>query len=273
MAEEKTTPYQEGGRELQPLEWLQSIAISFSYLAGILEQKAPESLDEIFEDYKIRYAGISKAEMYKEVSHSVWERQLYEYIYEIIDVVDEIEPFNSLILQTFKDSAIFPSLLNAIGVLEEIRGEAEFTEEVYWSCLYYRICPTPNEDKGFGERAERKSDRKHELPEGNYENAFKCITKFIETIVKCQYSAKLRESSWVINGYCKLKSGSEKYAEIETEIAKRKRGRKKDCKVKRRNKAIAKYQVNNSQLSWKEIGDKFNVSADIARKACNNPDN
>lgn len=54
---------------------------------------------------------------------------------------------------------------------------------------------------------------------------------------------------------------------------KSKRGRKKDPKVRRRNKEIAIYRANNPKLSWKEIGIKFDVSADIARKACNNPDN
>lgn len=52
-----------------------------------------------------------------------------------------------------------------------------------------------------------------------------------------------------------------------------KRGRKKDPKVRCRNKEIAKYRSNNPKLSWKEIGIKFDVSADIARKACNNPYN
>ncbi|MCK5581808.1 MAG: hypothetical protein KAJ18_11115 [Candidatus Omnitrophica bacterium] len=53
----------------------------------------------------------------------------------------------------------------------------------------------------------------------------------------------------------------------------KKRGRKKDPKVKSRNKEIAKYKDQNPKLCWKEIGQKFNVSDDIARKACNDPDN
>lgn len=55
--------------------------------------------------------------------------------------------------------------------------------------------------------------------------------------------------------------------------SKGKRGRKKDPKVRTRNKKIADYRVLNSKLTWEEIGLKFNVSADIARKACNNPAN
>ncbi|MDD5011820.1 MAG: hypothetical protein PHQ00_06830 [Phycisphaerae bacterium] len=53
----------------------------------------------------------------------------------------------------------------------------------------------------------------------------------------------------------------------------KKRGRKKDPKVKRRNKEIAKYQAKNPRKSYKEIGKKFNVSAEVIRKACNSSDN
>jgi hypothetical protein len=52
----------------------------------------------------------------------------------------------------------------------------------------------------------------------------------------------------------------------------RKRGRKKDPKVKRRNKAIVKYQARNPRMTYKEIGTYFDVSADTVRKACNNPE-
>jgi len=55
--------------------------------------------------------------------------------------------------------------------------------------------------------------------------------------------------------------------------SKGKRGRKKDPKVRTRNKKIAEYRALNYKLTWEEIGSKFGVSGDTARKSCNNPDN
>jgi hypothetical protein len=53
----------------------------------------------------------------------------------------------------------------------------------------------------------------------------------------------------------------------------RKRGRKKDPKIKTRNRQIAEFKANNPDRTYKEVGRKFKVSAEVARKACNNPDN
>ena len=75
----------------------------------------------------------------------------------------------------------------------------------------------------------------------------------------------------------KLLSGAIAQKATETgqknNTGRRKRGRRKDPKIKTRNRQIAEFKANNPGKTYKEIGQKFNVSAEVVRKACNNPDN
>lgn len=105
-----------------------------------------------------------------------------------------------------------------------------------------------------------KSD--YSVTRNKQQEFFRIISYFLDKANKEKFNAFLEKlTSEKLTG-----TGSESKG-------KSKRGRKKDPKVRRRNKEIAKYRANNPKLSWKEIDIKFDVSADIARKACNNPDN
>lgn len=63
--------------DLQPMEWLQYIADSFSGLADLWDEYDSNYFEEEFEDYKAECPDISKIEMYSEVSHGVGERLLH----------------------------------------------------------------------------------------------------------------------------------------------------------------------------------------------------
>jgi len=223
MAEEKTTFSGRWYKDLQPLEWLQYMAEEFSGLAEAWDDFDPNHFEERFEDYKEENPNIGKmGGMYEEIAHSVSEFLLHDYICESGDIIREIEPLKPFVLEEFEGCVIFPNLLDAIGVIEAVIRVAEEVEHYYWYCLYY-CCGVTKEEaiKYFGKNAEKRFDSERELTEDDYEKAFDCITELLEIIEKRQFSQKLRESAWAIKGYCKLKVGSEKYAEIETEIAKR----------------------------------------------------
>ena len=101
-----------------------------------------------------------------------------------------------------------------------------------------------------------------------YPRAFKSIMKRAK-----QSCSDLRNLESEVEAVSLMKTEEEKPAEIgQGSKIRKKRGRDKDPKVKRRNKSIAEYRALNFKLTWKEIGSKFGVSADTARKACNNPD-
>lgn len=80
---------------------------------------------------------------------------------------------------------------------------------------------------------------------------------------------------WITDVKKVLQADAQKPAETEHENKKSriKRGRRKDPKIKTRNRQIGEFKANNPDKTYKEIGRQFMVSAEVVRKACNNPDN
>ena len=89
----------------------------------------------------------------------------------------------------------------------------------------------------------------------------------------CYYITDVFYESKRLCKYLLNSAETEQEKTLATKTNSRKRGRKKDPKVKRRNKAIADYKAKNPRMTYKETGKVFDVSADTARKACDNPDN
>jgi hypothetical protein len=211
-------------KDLQPMEWLQYIADSFSGLADVWDEYDSDYFEDEFEEYKVERPDIGKVEMYEEISQGVGECLLHAYIYDSMDAAKEMEYVRENIIKAFGHSIIFPNLLNAIGIIESVMSEAKPFENSFYYYQYYSVVSTPEEAREwFGEEAVKRYKKNPKLTEDDYENAFNCITELLEIIEKNQFSAKLRESAWAIKGYCKLNAESpEKYAEIEAEIAKTK---------------------------------------------------
>ena len=208
-------------KDLQPMEWLQYIADSFSGLADLWDEYDSDYFEDEFEEYKIEYPDINKLEMYHEISRRVGESLLHSYICDSRDISADIEYFRENVLKAFAKKAIFPNLLGAVGIIESVISEAKIFERDFYYYQYYCVANTPEDaEKWFGEGAAKRFKENPKLTEDDYENAFSCITELLEIIEKKQFSAKLRESAWAIKGYCKLNAESpEKYAEIEAEIA------------------------------------------------------
>ncbi len=238
MAQEITF-YWDRRKNLQPMEWLQYIAASFSGLADLWDEYDSDYFEYEFEEYKTEQPKIHKLKMYDEISQSVNESLLHAYIYDSMDIAKEIEHLRGNIVKAFEGSVIFPNLLNAIGIIEFVMLLGESLQGDFYYCLHYCVASTPEEaDEWFGKGSAKSYKKESELTIDDYEKAFDCVTEFLETIEKGQCSAKLRESAWAISGFCKLKTDPEKYEEIKTKIAKRK-NRPTAADMARRNKAVA----------------------------------
>lgn len=219
--------------DLQPMEWLQYIADSFSGLADLWDGYDSDYFEDEFEEYKVECPDISKLLMYEDISQRVGESLLHAYIYDSMDLAKEIEHLRENMLKAFANKVIFPNLLKAIGIIEDVMKVAKDAMDYYDNSLYYKhylpITPTLEDIEdiikslGLSPSWAKRVTEKHELTVEDYEDAFEYITELLETIEKKRFSAKLRESAWAIKGYCKLNAESpEKYAEIEAEIAKTK---------------------------------------------------
>ncbi|GAF69797.1 unnamed protein product, partial [marine sediment metagenome] len=209
---------------LQPMEWLQYIADSFSSLADLWDEYDTNFFENEFEDYKNESPQSTKKEMYEYIA---WERisgegLIHAYLYDCMDIANEIEHLRGNIVKAFEGCVIFPNLLNAIGIIESVMHLGESSQEDFLYYQYYCVFSSPEEvSEIYGEKAAKRFNKEVELTEDDYESAFECITELLEKLEKDRYSEKLRESAWAIKGYCKLKVGSKKYAETEAQIAKR----------------------------------------------------
>jgi len=283
--------YEFDGEGLTPVERLLGMANAFSEFADFWNEHGMDYINKEVKYQKGENPDFSKLELYK---FKAWliDKCLNEYYTGGVDIVDTIREFEPLILKEFEDSVIFPNLLCAIGVMDSVSELAKYVR-FYYDIELYRY-PTAKSPMSSKDVAKMERLKRFELSEKypefvnlktsynsavgepelkSYEYFFESMDDFLIKVERNRFAEKLRDAVYAIKGYCKLEVGSKKYAEIKAKIAKRKRGRKRDPKVRRRNKEIAKYRVNNPRLSWKEIGDEFDVSEDIARKACNNPDN
>ena len=212
--------YKEG---LQPMEWLQYIADSFSGLADLWDEHDSDYFEDEFEEYKVECPDISKLEMYSGISQHVSESLLHAYHLDSMDVAKEIEYLRENILKAFENKVIFPNLLSAIGIIESVMrlGESS-TEDFLYNLNFCGFSSSEQVSETYGEKAAKRFKKEVELTEDDYENAFESVTELLENIEKGRFSEKLRESAWAIKGYCKLKAESpEKYAETEAKIAKR----------------------------------------------------
>lgn len=247
--------------ELQRTEWLQYVADDFSILADLWDEYKSDYFEKQFEYYKEDQPDIGKMEMYEDVAYSVGASLLHVYVHDSGDISIEIERVRESLIKFFEDCVIFPNLLKAIGIIQDVKGEARFSEYDFYSSLYFCLCSTPEEAKErFDERAGEKFDKERKLTEEDYEDAFGCITEFLAKLEKGQYSEKLRESAWAIKGYCKLKVGSEKYAKIEAEIAKTKnrptQAEMKSRELKVREATNEYHDRYGRKPTAKEIADK-----------------
>ena len=255
-----------GTGESNPIEWLQYIANSFSGLADMWDDCDSDDFDTDyleahFEEYKNDFEcpDISKLEMYEEVLRTASESVLHAYLYDSMDTFHDIERNRENVLKAFANKTIFPNLLMAIGIIESVISEAKASENSFYHYLYYCVASTPEiAGEWFGERAVERYKKNPILTEDDYEGALGSVAELIEIIEKNQFSAKLRESAWAIKGYCKLNAESpEKYAEIEAEIAKRKRPRRKTppqlLKETRERQAVREL-AKNDKITAEELG-------------------
>jgi hypothetical protein len=243
-------------KDIQPLEWLQYIADEFSELADSLSFYDSNDIEERIKAYQEENPDIDKMEMYNEITCTIGETLLIEYLSEPTRIIKEIENVRQNILKAFEDCVIFPNLLKAIGIIESVISIAKDLDNSFYYYLYYSVVSTPEEAKEiFGERAKERFKENPELTIEDYENAFDCITELIETIKNNQYSAKLSESAWAILGYCKLKVGSEKYTEVEEQI-------------KKERESKTEYSLPLSMKKWAEIlGFSENKMKEIREEA------
>lgn len=214
-------------KDLQPIEWLQYIADEFSGIADLWDEYNSNYFEDKFEEYKEECPDISKIDMYSEIANGIYGDDctpLHDYTCDTGDVAHEIEYFHKTILMSFENSTVFQNLLNAIGIIDNVIEIAKEAEDSFFYYQYYPICSTQEEARQwFGNHAAKRFDKERELTIEDYETAFECITELLETIEKRRFAEKLRDSSYAIKAYCKLKVGSEKYAEIEADIAEAKR--------------------------------------------------
>jgi len=210
-------------KDLQPLEWLQVFADSLHEEANGWEKDCdPNFFKYHFEDCKEECPDISKREMFSEAVSFVTEGFLHIFwFHDLKEFKSEIEALRENILKAFENSVIFPDILRAIGIIEFVACLVEECLDSFWFDTHYFIADSPEEAEKHFAGAAKRWKREAELTEGDYEKAFEGITEFFRTMEKRQFSQRLRESAWTIEGYCKLKAGSEKYSQMETEIEKR----------------------------------------------------
>jgi hypothetical protein len=209
-----------------PIEWLQ-------YKAYLLENMA-DSWDEYDSNYirediafeKTEYPKKKKIEMYDEIAGHINENVLHDLICGNSDEIKEIEQNRESIVKAFANTAIYPNLLKVIAIIEQVVGIAKTYEFSYWYQLYFCCCTTADEAKewfgGDDNQKRMAADRFKRNPKltiSNYENAFDYITGLFKELEKRRFSAALRESLWVIEGYCKL--NDKNYDKTQSKIAER----------------------------------------------------
>lgn len=211
-------------KDLQPLEWLLCFADSLHEEANGWEEDCdPNFFEDHFEDCKEECPDISKREMFSEAVSFVTEGFLHIFwFHDLKDFKREIEALRENILKAFENSVIFPDIFRSVGIIEFVSRLVEECLDNFWYDVHYFIADSPEEaEKYFGRRAAKMWKREAELTEEDYEKAFEGIAEFFRTMQKRQFSQRLRESAWIIEGYCKLKAGSEKYTQTEVKLAKR----------------------------------------------------
>lgn len=87
----------------------------------------------------------------------------------------------------------------------------------------------------------------------------------------------IRIGQWFLDTHTAIKKDSNDTKIINearniTRKGRNKRGRKTDQKIITRNHQIALFKAHHPRMTYKQIGAHFDVSAEVVRKACNNPE-
>jgi hypothetical protein len=244
-------------KDKNPIEWLQYFANTLWELADLWDDFDSDYIEEWIEDYKKDEPNLSKIEMYEQISDIICEGPLHAYAWDIEDTVYEIEHLRESILKAFEDSVILPNILNAIGIIESVVNIAKEKEDDFAYYHYYCWVDSPEiVRKCWGEHAVKRYKKNPKISIEDYESAFECVTELLEIIEKGEFSPKLRESSWAMIGYCKLKAESpEKFEEIQAEIANKK---------KKTSKRIPS-ESKSPPLSLKEMAGYFGKSTTVPK--------
>jgi hypothetical protein len=217
------------GEKYSPLEWLQDSARAFLEVADAWDEYNPNFIKEEFKYFKKRHPKLSKIEAYHNFTHpdicqDFWATYIpFRNTEGITNIISELKPNEENIFKAFKNTAIFPNLLNIIGIIDFVIGQASSYYNFFWDCQLYQIGGLSEEKirESFGEYAAEKYSlcRFKKLKIVDYEESFDTITCFLKKMQEWRYAEKLRDLSLTINGYCKLKN--KKYSEIQNQIAKR----------------------------------------------------
>jgi hypothetical protein len=211
------------GDKYSPIEWLQHIAVEFNDLADLWDYYDSNDIKDYKEEYISQEPERKPQEINDEIVNYIDDVILNEFNREGWHVAQDITQNRDNIVKAFENSVIFTNLLKSLGIIESLSSLVKDTEEDFWFQLYFSCYQTEEEVKEvYGEAAVGFVERFKKNPGlivDDYEDAFSCITDFLETIEKKQFSEAIREASWAITGYCKF--NDKNYSETQRKIAER----------------------------------------------------
>jgi hypothetical protein len=262
------------------LEWLQFTANEIEMLADLCDEYDTDFIKGWIFEEKRDEPKIKKIEMYDSISQGISEGLLHDFIVAPWDITRNIENNRESIIKAgFVNSVIYPNFLKALGIVETISITARMYEYLYEEKFYFSICSNVEEVKEwFGNRTDltghyfstpdavAKYKKNPKITIRDYEQAFGYINALIREVKQRNFSAALRDSLFIIRGYCKL--NNKKYNEIQRKIAEQleeaivltENQKKILTYLKNENVAVAQVDIEvGVDLSNKTVGDELRI--------------
>jgi hypothetical protein len=269
------------GEKYSPLEWLQFIASELERMADFLDWNDSNYIKGQILEEKRAEPKKKKINIYEELVQYISESILRDYVCIPFDIINNIEQNQeSIVKAAFVNSAIYPILLKAVGIVETVRVIAEMYEYLFWEQLFFCCCSNVEEVKEwFGNKrtdltghyfstpdAVARFNKNPKLKISNYENAFAYLTSLFKEVEKRQLSAELRESIFALRGYCKF--NDKDYSETQRKITERleemivltEKQKKILTYLKNKNIAVAQVDIEvGVDLSNKTVADELRI--------------